>query len=73
MACINPDGTITKPARATLNAMKDTATGEEIARTTGFPLYRVRSVLRELVDTGLAALQDGRYTLTDLGLQKLDA
>lgn len=73
MACINPDGTVTKPARATLNAVKTPATAEEVSKTTGYPLYRVRSVLRELLETGLAEEKDGMYNASGLGLEKINA
>jgi predicted transcriptional regulator len=71
MACVNSDGTVTKRAKALLNAIRSTAAAEEIAKSTGFPLYWVRIVLRELVEPGLAAENDGKYTITDLGLQKI--
>lgn len=71
MACLNPDGTLTKPAIAILNAMKTSPSAEGIAKTTGFPVYRVRSVLRELTDGGLAVETNGEYTPSELGLKKL--
>lgn len=72
MACVNPDGTVTKRAKALLNAIRSAATVDEISKSTGFPLYWVRIVLRELVEPGLAEEKEGKYTLTNLGLQKID-
>lgn len=71
MACINPDGTVTRPGRKMLDAMKETRTLEEVAQVAEIPLYRVRSVIRELLDAGLAVEKDGKYTITEAGLSKL--
>jgi predicted transcriptional regulator len=72
MACINPDGTVTKRAKTLLNAILSAATAEEIAKSTGFPLYWVRIVLRELVEPGLAEEKEGKYIITEIGRQKID-
>lgn len=71
MACINPDGTLTKPAQTILKAMKAPARAEELAGASGFPLYRVRSVIRELLDAGLAVEKDEKFTISELGLEKV--
>lgn len=61
MACVNPDGTITASAAAMLDAMKSPSTPEQIAQRTELPLFRVRSGLRELVESGMASEHDGSY------------
>jgi predicted transcriptional regulator len=71
MACINPDGTVTRPGRKMLDAMKETRTLEEVAQAAEIPLYRVRSVIRELLDASLTVEKDGKYTITEAGLSKL--
>lgn len=71
MACINPDGTITRPGRKMLEAMKEARTLEDVAQVAEIPLYRVRSVIRELLDAGLAEEKDGMYSITAQGLGKL--
>jgi predicted transcriptional regulator len=71
MACISADGTLTASARKILEALSEPATPEEIAHTTGLPLFRVRSGLREMAQTGLVEEKEGRYSLTESGKQKL--
>ncbi|MGA9120329.1 MAG: hypothetical protein WB699_13285 [Bacteroidota bacterium] len=71
MACVNPDGTLTASASAMLRAMKSNATPGQIAETTTLPLFRVRSALREMVESGLAKEKDGEYQLTELGAAKV--
>lgn len=71
MACINPDGTLTKPAQTILRAMQHTAGAEDLAKATGFPLYRVRSVIRELVEAGLAVENDQQYAVSEAGMKKI--
>lgn len=73
MACINPDGSITRPARAMLSAMRQPATLEQVSRDSGVPLYRVRSVIRELLDAKLAAADGEMHSVTGLGLEKLNS
>ncbi|MCL5935347.1 MAG: helix-turn-helix domain-containing protein [Firmicutes bacterium] len=71
MACINPDGSVTRPGRAMLNAMLLPATLDQISRDSGVPLYRVRSVIRELLDAGLVDVEGEMYSTTGPGLEKL--
>ena len=63
MACVNPDGTLSASGKALLQAVSRPATAEEVARTTGLPLFRVRSGLRELVSADLVS-QDGSHFST---------
>ncbi len=72
MACINPDGTLTRPGRAILNAMREPATLEQVSAGSGVPLYRVRSVIRELLDAGLVVKNGEMYQATEQGIAKLD-
>lgn len=71
MACISADGTLTESARKMLQVLQSPATPEEVAQATGLPLFRVRSGLREMAQAGLVEEQEGRYTLTEAGRQKL--
>lgn len=71
MACISAEGTLTESARKMLQALQNPATPEEVAQTTGLPLFRVRSGLREMVQAGLIEEREGRYLLTETGRQKL--
>lgn len=63
MACISADGTLTASARRMLEALQQPATPEEVAQTTGLPLFRVRSGLRELAQAGFIEEVEGRYRL----------
>ncbi len=71
MACISADGTLTESARKMLVALQSSASAEEVAESTGLPLFRVRSGLRELAQAGLVEECEGRYQLTDAGRQKV--
>lgn len=73
MACINHDGSLTRPGRAIINAMRQPTTLAQVAQTSGIPLYRVRSVIRELIDANLVAYKGEIYTATELGLKKLES
>jgi DNA-binding IclR family transcriptional regulator len=48
MACVNPDGTLSASAASILKALASSADLDEVARTTGLPLFRVRAAVREL-------------------------
>ncbi len=72
MACINPDGTLTSSGLAMLSALKTPITLEEVAQVAGLPLFRVRSGVREMIAGGLVKEEGGKYSLTDLGKQRLE-
>jgi DNA-binding IclR family transcriptional regulator len=54
-----------------LEAVAGASSTSEVATATGFPLYRVRSGLRELVAAGLVKEAGERFTRTELGTKKL--
>ena len=64
MACLNADGTLSPSGRALVAALATPSTPEEVARTPGLALYRVRSGLRELAAAGVVALDGDRYRAT---------
>ena len=70
MACVNADGTITPTAKALLKSLETPRSAEEIAETLGFPLFRVRSSLRELAAAGWIAVRDEKYLTTEDGKKK---
>jgi len=68
MACISPDGKPTESGSKMLRALQaGLKSPEEIAKDTGLPLFRVRSGLRELTQSGLAKQRDDRYELSEEG------
>jgi predicted transcriptional regulator len=68
MACISPDGKPTESGARMLRALNSgLGSPEEIAKDAGLPLFRVRSGLRELVQSGLANQKDDRYKITEKG------
>jgi DNA-binding IclR family transcriptional regulator len=70
MACISPDGKPTESGTKMLRALKSgLGSAEEIAQSTGLPLFRVRSGLRELTQVGLVTETGGRYEITDKGAE----
>ena len=72
MACIKPDGKPTESGTKMLRALKSgSGTPEEIAQSTGLPLFRVRGGLRELTQAGLANQEGEKYKITERGAQLL--
>ena len=71
MACINPDGTISASARAALEAAELPITPSDLVKRTGFPLFKVRRIARELMEAGLLSETDQRYQITEAGADKL--
>ena len=73
MACINPDGKPTESGTKMLRALKSgLGSAEEIAQSTGLPLFRVRSGLRELTQAGLANQKNDKYEVTDKGAELIE-
>jgi DNA-binding IclR family transcriptional regulator len=68
MACLNSDGSLTVVAGAILEAVATAGDPADVAAATGLPLYRVRSGLREMLQSGLVETQEAGYALTDRGL-----
>ncbi len=71
MACVNPDGTITESAKRMLEALKEPLAPDEISMASGQPLFKIRSSLREMVESGLVTEDGEKYKTTDAGLAKL--
>lgn len=70
MACISPDGKPTESGTKMLRALKSgLGTPEEIAKSAGLPLFRVKSGLRELTQAGLADQKNDKYGLTEKGTE----
>jgi predicted transcriptional regulator len=67
MACVNADGTVTESGRAMLLGLKVPATAEALASTTGLPLFRIRSGLRDMAQAGLVVELEGAYRVTERG------
>ena len=68
MPCVSPDGKPTSTGLATLKSLKDGALSpEEVAGKTGQPLFRVRSGLRELKNSGLVEEANDKYVLSKVG------
>ena len=70
MACISPDGKPTESGTKMLYALKSgLGSAEEIAQSTGLPLFRVRSGLRELTQAGLVNLKNDKHEVSDKGAE----
>jgi len=68
MACVSPDGKPTESGSKMLRALQaGLKSPEEIAKSTGLPLFRVRSGLRELAQAGLADQKEDSYKLSEKG------
>lgn len=71
MACLNPDGTLTRSARAVLEALREPADEREIAARSSVPLFKVRGLLRDMTGSKLVTSSDGVYRLTEDGADVL--
>ena len=71
MACVKPDGSLTETAKVLLRQLKNPLNAEEMAPLVGQPLFKVRSVMRELVGNGLAMEVEGRFQISSKGEEKL--
>jgi DNA-binding IclR family transcriptional regulator len=56
-----------------LEAVRPGSTAEDVAAGTGMPLYRVRSILRELVDADYVSEEGERFSQTEQGAEKAKA
>lgn len=80
MPCLNPDGTLTRVARALLTVLeRGQADAPGLSAGTGLPLWRVRASLRELAGQDLVASPgplspegDAPHVLTETGREVLD-
>jgi predicted transcriptional regulator len=74
MACISPDGKPTASGGKMLVALKGgPCSAEEVAKSSGLPLFRVRSGLRELEQAGLTSANGEKYELTPKGKELADS
>lgn len=71
MACVSPDGKPTESGIKMLEAASEPKTPENIASETKLPIFRVRSGLRDLMEAGLLKEDQGKYLITDEGLNIL--
>jgi predicted Rossmann fold nucleotide-binding protein DprA/Smf involved in DNA uptake len=68
MPCTTPDGKPTTTGVATLRSLKNGALSpEEVATKTGQPLFRVRSGLMELKNSGFVEETEEMYRLSKTG------
>jgi len=72
MACINANGSLTPSARRVLFNLSSASTLEEAAKSTGLPLFRLRSSIREMLEAGLLEEKEGKYVATKLGQAKME-
>ena len=70
MACVNPDGSITSSAKMMLEMLREPLSAEDAAAKSGQPLFKVRSSLREMVESGFVAQDGDLYRTTEAGLAK---
>jgi len=71
MPCVWPDGTLSSSGRLLLTSVGPDSTAEDVAATTGIPLYRVRSSLRQLLAAGFISEQGGHFKQTREGVEKV--
>jgi predicted transcriptional regulator len=68
MPCVSPSGKPTETGKAILRSLEDGALPpEEIASKARQPLFKVRSGLRDLKNSGFVEEIQDKYTLTKMG------
>jgi predicted transcriptional regulator len=67
MACIQPDGTLSRSGELILLAVHSPASPEEVVRETGLDLFVVRAAMREFLQAGYVEKEADRYRLTPRG------
>lgn len=72
MACIQPDGLLTRCGEAVLLATWKPSTLEELAKECRIPMFRVRSAIREILQAGLVEEKGESYGITAQGIKKLE-
>ena len=73
MPCVRDDGSLSPTAKRLMKAIPEPKTAEEMAIAAELPLYRVRSVARELIQAALVEEADGKYYLTTSGKERMAA
>lgn len=68
MSCLNQNGELTESARQILSAMEQPTLLSQVAVITGLPMYRVRSVSRELAEAGFVAEAADEWQITGFGM-----
>jgi len=72
LACISDNGTLSPIGKQVLAALRSPGSEADIATSTGLPLYRVRSSIRELTSAGLLLQSSSSYQITEAGLDHLN-
>ncbi|MBN1880395.1 hypothetical protein JW823_09825 [bacterium] len=72
MACINPDGSLSAVALLMLDYLREPHTETDIVQRAAQPVYRIRSSLRELADSGLVELTGRYWSITARGTDILN-
>lgn len=72
MACIQPDGLLTRCGESVLLAMWTPATLESVAEQCQVPLFRVRAAAREFLEAGLIDKNGADYVVTISGISRME-
>ena len=73
MGCIDSEGPTTELCVQLLRSLElGLSCPDEMARSTGIPIFRVRSLLHELTQAGLAEENNDCYEITEEGTETLN-
>lgn len=72
MACIQPDGSLSRSGELILLAVHTPAAAAEVARETGLPLFLIRAAMREFLQAGYVEKVEDRYRVTPKGEAALE-
>jgi hypothetical protein len=73
MACIQPDGLLTRCGESVLLAMWRPAPLDYVAKECRAPLFRIRAAAREFQGAGLIENNGDKYLVTEAGIAKMEA
>ena len=72
MACIQPDGLLTRCGESVLLAMWTPATLESVAKQCQAPLFRIRAAAREFLEAELIEKNGEFYVVNLSGISKME-
>lgn len=72
MACIQPDGTLSRSGEIILLALHAPRTPEEVARETAIDLFMVRGAMREFMQASYVEKERHLFRLTPKGLAAIE-
>ena len=68
--CVNPEGSLTFSAKELLKILATPLDEMEISSMLSKPLFKIRSILREMIGANLIEQKEGKFVITEEGKKK---